>query len=71
MNTEWEGSRESHSIRTKTEITTFSAISLSILTMDLFKILAGTGQNNFTFFKVLFIPGNVQDENGVYWAIAC
>ena len=58
-------------IRTKTEITTFSAISLSILTTNLFRILARTGQYIFAFFKVLFIPGNARDENVIYWTIAC
>lgn len=58
-------------IRTKTETTTFSAISLSILTTNLFRILARTGQYIFAFFKVQFIPGNAQDENEIYWAIAC
>ena len=58
-------------IRTKTEITTFSAISLSILTTNLFRILARTGQYIFVFVKVLFIPGNARNENRIYWAIAC
>lgn len=58
-------------IRTKTEITTFSAISLSILTTNLFRILARMGRYIFVFVKVLFMSGMTRHENGIYWAIAC
>ena len=55
----------------ETETTTFSAMSLSILTTNLFRILARTGRYIFVFVKVLLIQGNAQDENEIYWAIAC
>ena len=58
-------------IRMKTEITTFSAISLSILTTNLFRILTRMGQYIFVFVKVLFMSGMTRHENGIYWAIAC
>lgn len=45
-------------IHTKTEETTFNAISLSILTTNLFRILARTARFIFAFFKELFLYEN-------------
>ena len=58
-------------IRTKTEITTYSTISLSILTTNLFRILARTGRFIFAFFKYLFQLENFQLEGTTYLKYAC
>ena len=59
-------------IRTKTEITTFGAIGLSILTTNLFRILARAGHYIFVFLKILFLPDIPREEREiVYWAHAC
>ena len=59
-------------IRTKTEVSTFSAIGLSILTTNLFRILARAGHYIFVFLKILFLPDIPPEEREiVYWAHAC
>ena len=58
-------------IRTKTELTTFNDISLSIPTTNLFRILARMGRYFFALVKVLFIPEIIRPENEIYRAIVC
>jgi hypothetical protein len=58
-------------IRTKTEATTFSTIGLSILTTNLFKILARVGRFIFVFFKLLLQPENYRLEGDMYQECTC
>ena len=53
-------------IRTKTENTTYTAIGLSILTTNLFRIIARMRRFIFVFFKVLLTPQFSWDETEIY-----
>ena len=59
-------------ILTKTEVTSFSAIGLSIRTINFFKILARAGHYIFVFFKILFLTDIPREEREIAdWAHVC
>ena len=59
-------------IRTKTGITTFGAIGLSILITNLFRSLDRAGHYIFVFLNILFLQDIPREEREIVcWAHAC